>query len=194
MNNTDIKNALYQFNATMYSLEEEYIENGGEVTESTEQKEQIISDLKEMLTGEGIDSLGRWLASKEDEIKRLKAEKDAATRKINAANNTIDYIKFMVNQVLTETGTEKAKGTFYSFTPTTSVKTEVDKELLKAFYEEKVKDALVQAHIPAYVGVTLTASATKAKELGVVDGDEGLFSETATPSVRFTKPRGKKEE
>lgn len=194
MNNTDIKNALYQFNETMYSLEEEYYENGGEVTESTEQKEMLISELKEMLVGEGIDSLGRWLASKEDEIKRLKAEKDAATRKINAANNTIDYIKYMVNQVLTETGTEKAKGTFYSFTPTTSVKTDVDKELLKVSYEERVKDALVQAHIPAYIGVTITASATKAKELGVVEGDEELFTETHTPSCRFTKPRAKKED
>lgn len=189
MNNTEIKEALYQLNATMLSLEDEYVENGGEVTESTEAKEQIISNLKEMLTGEGIDSLGRWLAAKEDEVKRYKAEKDAATRRMNAANRTIDFIKYMVNIVLTKTEMEKAKGSFYSFTPTISVKIEVDKDILKTIYSAKVEEAIRSAHIPCYVGVTLTASSKAAEEFGVVEGDEQIFSKVSTPSCRFVKPR-----
>ena len=47
--------------------------------------------------------------------------------------------------------------------------------------------------IPAYIGFTLTASATKAKEYGVRTEDLGLFTETTSPSVRFTKPRASKE-
>ena len=194
MNNIEIRDALYKLQQMEFLLDEEYENNGGEVTDFTEQQEESIAALRELLTTEGVDSLGRWLKSKEDEIKTLKAEKDAVTRKINAVNNTIDYIKTQVNLLMTQTGVEKVKGTFYSFTPTTSVKTEVDKELLKALYEDKVKSALADAMIPAYVGFTLTASATKAKECGVRTEDAGLFTETTSPSVRFTKPRASKEE
>lgn len=194
MNNIEIRDAIYKLQEMEFFLEEEYENNGGEVTDYTEQQESAIAALKELLTTEGVDSLGRWLKSKEDEIKALKAEKDAVTRKINGVNNTIDYIKTQVNHLMTQTGVDKVKGTFYSFAPTTSVKTEVNKELLKTFYEDKVKTAMLQASIPAYIGVTLTASTTKAKELGVVEGDEELFTETTSPSVRFTKPRVSKEE
>lgn len=193
MNNTEIRDALSRLHEMENFLEEEYENNGGEVTEHTEEQESAIAALRELLTTEGVDSLGRWLKAKEDQIKSLKAEKDSVTRQINAANNTIDYIKSQIYELMVQTGMEKVKGTFYSFAPITSVKTEVDKELLKTLYEDKVKTAMIQARIPAYVGVTLTASTTKAKELGVVEGDEGLFTETTSPSVRFTKPRASKE-
>lgn len=193
MTTIEIRNALNALQEMEYLLDQEYENNGGEVTDITEHQEQSISALKDLLTTDGVDSLGRWLKSKEDEIKALKAEKDAVTRKINSVNNTIDYIKTQINLLMTQTGMEKVKGTFYSFTPMMSVKTDVDKELLKAVYEDKVKKALVMAHIPAYVGVSLTASASKAKEFGIEEGDEELFNETSTPSVRFGKPRASKE-
>lgn len=193
MNNTEIRETLSKLHEMEYLLEEEYENNGGESTDYTEQQEECIQAIRDLLTTEGVDSLGRWLKAKEDQVKALKAEKDAVTRKINSANSTMDYIKTQINRIMVSTGVDKVKGTFYSFAPTTSVKTEVNKEILKVAYEERVHDALVQAHIPAYVGVTLTASATKAKELGIVEGDEELFSETSSPSVRFTKPRAGKD-
>lgn len=194
MNNKEINSMIESLNVTMMAFEDYMIENEGVCDETSDQMEEQIAVLKELLTTEGVDSLGRWLKAKEDEIKTLKAEKDSVTRQINATNGTIDYIKARINQVLVAAGTDKVKGTFYSFTPTTSTKTEVNKEVLKLMYEQKVKDALVQAHIPAYVGVSLTASATKADEVGLNEGDEELFIRTSTPSVRFTKPRAKKEE
>lgn len=193
MNNTEIRETLGKLHEMEYLLEEEYENNGGESTDYTEQQEECIQAIRDLLTTEGVDSLGRWLKAKEDQVKALKAEKDAVTRKINSANSTMDYIKTQINRIMVSTGVDKVKGTFYSFAPTTSVKTEVNKEILKVAYEERVHDALVQARIPAYVGVTLTASATKAKELGIVEGDEELFSETSSPSVRFTKPRAGKD-
>lgn len=193
MNNTEIRDALYKLQQMEFLLDEEYENNGGEVTDFTEQQEESIAALRELLTTDGVDSLGRWLKSKEDEIKTLKAEKDAVTRKINAVNNTIDYIKTQINFLMTQTGVEKVKGTFYSFAPTTSVKTEVDKDVLKALYADKVEEAMRAAHVPAYVGVTLTASSTKAADLGVDEGDEEIFVTTEKPSVRFTKPRASKE-
>ena len=93
MNNTEIRDALSRLHEMENFLEEEYENNGGEVTEHTEAQESAIAALRELLTTEGVDSLGRWLKAKEDQIKSLKAEKDSVTRQINAANNTIDYIK-----------------------------------------------------------------------------------------------------
>ena len=90
------------------------------------------------------------------------------------------------------TGQEKVKGDRgYSFTAITSTKTEVDKDVLKYNYDFKVEQAIRAAGIPDYVGFSLTASSTKAKEIGVQEGDEDLFVTTEKPSVRFTKPRAK---
>lgn len=92
------------------------------------------------------------------------------------------------------TGQEKIKGDRgYSFTATHSVKTDVDKDVLKALYADKVEEAIRAAHIPAYVGVSLTASSTKANELGVLEGDEEIFSTTEKDTVTFRKPKASKE-
>ena len=177
------------------TLEETYIENEGEVTSETEQMEEHISGLQKLLSTEGIDLLGGWLKAKEDRKKSLKAEKDYITRQMSAIDDTIEFIKCKINQVMVATGQEKIKGDHgYSFAPTTSVKIEVDKDVLKALYADKIEEAIRAAHVPSYVGVSLTASCTKASNLGVIEGDEEIFRRTETPSVRFVKPRASKEE
>lgn len=189
-----MKQVLADLDQAMATLEETYIENEGEVTEETEQMEAQVSGLKDLLSREGIDLLGAWLKAKEDKKKALKAEKDYITRQMSAIDDTIEFIKMQVNHVLVATGQEKVKGDRgYSFAATTSVKTEVDKDVLKALYADKVEEAIRAAHVPAYIGVSLTASSTKAADLGVVEGDEEIFHTTSTPSVRFTKPRASKD-
>ena len=194
MNNKEINSLIESLNASMWAFENYMVENDGVCDEASDQMEEQIGILKELLTTEGIDSLGRWLKAKEDEIKSLKAEKDYITRKINAATGTIDYIKTQMNKILTASQMEEIKGANgYKFQVTTSTKTEVDKEILKTIYADRIEEAIRAAHIPAYVGVTLTASSTKAAELGIVEGDEEIFHTTEKPSVRFTKPRASKE-
>ena len=194
MNNKEINSLIESLNASMWAFENYMVENDGVCDEASDQMEEQIGILKELLTTEGIDSLGRWLKAKEDEIKSLKAEKDYITRKINAATGTIDYIKTQMNKILTAAQMEEIKGANgYKFQVTTSTKTEVDKEILKTIYADRIEEAIRAAHIPAYVGVTLTASSTKAAELGIVEGDEEIFHTTEKPSVRFTKPRASKE-
>ena len=194
MDYKEMNQVLADLDQAMVTLEETYIENEGEVTEETEQMEAQISCLKELLTGEGIDLLGGWLKAKEDRKKSLKAEKDYITRQMAAIDETIEFIKTKVNQILVATGQEKVKGARgYSFAATTSSKTEVDKDVLKFKYDFKVEQAIRAAGIPDYVGFSLTASSTKAKEVGVQEGDEDLFVTTEKPSVRFTKPRASKE-
>ena len=194
MNNKEINSLIESLNASMWAFENYMVENDGVCDEASDQMEERIGILKELLTTEGIDSLGRWLKAKEDEIKSLKAEKDYITRKINAATGTIDYIKSQLNKILTAAQVEEIKGANgYKFQVTTSTKTEVDKDVLKTIYADRIEEAIRAAHIPAYVGVTLTASSTKAAEFGIVEGDEEIFHTTEKPSVRFTKPRASKE-
>ena len=194
MNNKEINSLIESLNASMWAFENYMVENDGVCDEASDQMEEQIGILKDLLTTEGIDSLGRWLKAKEDEIKSLKAEKDYITRKINAATGTIDYIKSQMNKLLKASGMEEIKGANgYKFQVTTSTKTEVDKDVLKTIYADRIEEAIRAAHIPAYVGVTLTASSAKAAEFGIVEGDEEIFHTTEKPSVRFTKPRASKE-
>ena len=194
MDYKEMNQVLATLDQATIALEETYMENEGEITEETEQMEQEISGLQELLTTEGIDLLGGWLKAKEDKKKSLKAEKDYITRQMAAIDETIDFIKDKVTEVMKATGQEKIKGDRgYSFTTTHSVKTDVDKDILKALYADKVEEAIRAAHIPAYIGVSLTASSTKANELGVLEGDEEIFSTTEKDTVTFRKPKASKE-
>ena len=195
MDYKELQQALSQLEEVMNNLEELYILNEGECTEESERMEVEVDTLKKLLSGDGIDMLGRWLKSKEDRKKSLKAEKDYITRQMASIDKGIEYIKSMINKVMVATGLEKVKGDRgYSFATTTSTKTDINKDVLKALYADKVEEAIRSAHIPAYVGVTLTASSTKATELGVVEGDEDIFVTMSKPSVRFGKPKANTED
>ena len=195
MDYKELQQALSQLEEVMNNLEELYILNEGECTEESERMEVEVDTLKGLLSGDGIDMLGRWLKSKEDRKKSLKAEKDYITRQMASIDKGIEYIKSMINKVMVTTGLEKVKGDRgYSFATTTSTKTDINKDVLKALYAAKVEEAIRSAHIPAYVGVTLTASSTKATELGVVEGDEDIFVTMSKPSVRFGKPKANTED
>jgi prefoldin subunit 5 len=194
MDYKEMNQVLAELDQAMNTLEDLYIEGEGEVTEETERMEERISALKDLLTGEGIDLLGGWLKAKEDRKKALKAEKDYLTRQMSAIDETIEFIKDKITEVMRVTGQDKIKGERgYSFTATHSVKTEVDKDVLKTIYADKVEEAIRAARIPAYVGVTLTASSTKAQELGVLEGDEEIFTTTERDTVTFRKPKASKE-
>lgn len=194
MKTNEIRDALVALTESMYLLEEEYIENGGEVTDQTLAMEDNIERMKVLLTTDGVDSLGRWLKSKEDQMKTLKAEKESVTRQIKSCENTIDYIKEMVNMVLVATGQEKVKGTCYSFTATTSETTSVDKDTLNYMFLESVEKKLRGGKtpvIPEDVTITLGASVKR-----LAEGAElpVYYQHSIKPSVRFTKPRASKED
>ena len=192
MDYKEMNQVLADLDQAMVTLEETYIENEGEVTEETEQMEAQISGLKKLLSGEGIDLLGGWLKAKEDRKKSLKAEKDYITRQMAAIDETIEFIKTKVNQILVATGQEKVKGDRgYSFAATTSVKTEVNKDVLKDLFQEAVNEAVADI-LPPDVTITLGASVSKLPN----DPDLILpawYTQTEKPSVRFTKPRASKE-
>ena len=194
MNNKEINSMIESLNASMWAFENYMVENDGVCDEASDQMEEQIGILKELLTTEGIDSLGRWLKAKEDEIKSLKAEKDYITRKINAATGTIDYIKTQMNKILTAAQMEEIKGANgYKFQVTTSTKTEVDKEILKELFLDKVEKKLRGGKnpvIPADVTFSLGASVSLVPEGAVLPS---YYIRTSSPSCKFTKPRASKE-
>ena len=194
MNNKEINSLIESLNASMLAFENYMVENEGVCDEASNQIEEQIGILKELLTTEGIDSLGRWLKAKEDEIKSLKAEKDYITRKINAATGTIDYIKTQMNKILTAAQMEEIKGANgYKFQVTTSTKTEVDKEVLKELFLDKVEKKLRGGKnpvIPADVTFSLGASVSLVPEGAVLPS---YYIRTSSPSCKFTKPRASKE-
>ena len=188
MNYKEFEEVLGRLNQAVFSLEEAYIENEGEVTEQTEAMEAEVEDLKELLTGEGIDLLGRWLKSKEDLKASLKAEKAFITRRISAIENTISFIKERIGAVLKAIGEEKVKGfNGYSFQAYESISTTVNKEVLRDQFQEKVEEA-VAGILPADVKVSLDASVSK------VEGElPAWYDRTVTHTAKFTKPRASKE-
>ena len=194
MNNKEINSLIESLNASMLAFENYMVENEGVCDEASDQMEEQIGILKELLTTEGIDSLGRWLKAKEDEIKSLKAEKDYITRKINAATGTIDYIKTQMNKILTAAQMEEIKGANgYKFQVTTSTKTEVDKEILKELFQDKVEKKLRGGKnpvIPADVTFSLGASVSLVPEGAVLPS---YYIRTSSPSCKFSKPRASKE-
>lgn len=194
MDYKELNQVLADLDQAMFTLEDLYIEGEGEVTEETEQMEAQISGLKELLTKDGIDLLGGWLKAKEDKKKSLKAEKDYITRQMSAIDETIDFIKDKITEVMKATGQEKIKGDRgYSFTASHSAKTDVDKDVLKKNYEDKVEKAIRAAGVPAYVGVSLTASCSKVGDDGLSECDENLFVITEKDTVTFRKPKASKE-
>lgn len=186
MNAHDIKDLLAKVASMEDRLENEYIENGGEITEDTEAMEQDLEAVKGLLSGEGIDALGRWIRSVEDWKAGLKDEKAAIDRAIRAKDRTIDYIKNLVTEVLHATGQDRAKGVAYSFTASRARTTSVDKERLVEQYGEKVRKAVFEAGVPDYVTITLGASVK-----AVPDGAElpDIFRVEEHDTCIFRKPR-----
>lgn len=194
MNNQEIKSALAALTETMFFLEEEYMENGGEVTETTMEMENAIESLRTLLTTEGVDSLGRWLKAKEDQMKSLKAERDSISRQIKSTENTIEYIKSEVSSILNTLGIDRVKGTCYSFAPTISKTTSVDKTILKDMYQESVEKKLRGGKnpiIPVDVTITLGASVKALPE--ETESLPAYYIREEKSTCRFTKPRASKE-
>ena len=189
----EIETAIAALNALKWSLEQEYMDNGGEVTEETTATEEQIETMKSLLSSEGVDSLGRWMKSVEDETKSFKAERDFVNRRIKANDNLLEYIKGLVNRVLVATEQEKVKGTFYSFTATTSETTSVDKDALNKKYLEAVEKKLrggKKPVIPVDVTFSLGASISKVPEDAEIPA---YYIHSSKPSAKFGKPRASKE-
>ena len=192
MNYTQISDALAALSKTTRTLEDAYCDNGGEVTEETEALEATKEALRELLTTEGVDSLGRWLKAKQDEIETAKAEKAAADRRLKSLKASEDFIKHEIRFILNATETEKVKGTYYSFAKATSTKSSVLTDALDDAYLDLVTEAARAAGLPGCIDVALKTTTSRLNEAGE---DFAVFVDVETSdTVKFTKPRKVAEE
>lgn len=192
MTTHEIDALLLALSAGSRELEEAYVETAGEVTPETEALDNKLAAVTELLTTEGVDSLGRWLKAKQDEIAAAKAEKAAADARLKSLQKTEDYIKWKIAEVLRQTGTEKVKGTYYSFSQAVAVKSTVKTDALNDAYLNLVRVAAHAHGLPDWCDVTLKTTTTEIKDSG--DPEAAAFMQIdETPSVRFTKPRAAKE-
>lgn len=190
MTNNEISNALSTLWGLQQKFQETMEETGGEYTPEAQEMDEQMDALKVLLEGDGIDELGRWLRSVEDEMERYQAEKALADRRIKSCKNTIAYIKLRVGQVLRLTGKEKAKGTYYTFAQSVSKKTGYDAEALDREFLELATEAARNAGLPSSVDVALVTTAGRLQE------DENLASLVhvdTTETATFRKPAKPKE-
>ena len=192
----DIQDALCTLARLSEQLENEYIENEGEVTPEAEALEAQKDAVADLLTGEDIDTLGRWLKSKEDELATYKAEKAAADRRIKSVKNTIDFVKAKISDIMVATGMQKAKGTYYGFTAYVSEHTSVDMDELNERWQGIAEKGAREMGLPGYIDIELKTSVTKIQDWAPTHDGQGIaFLQTETAdAVRFTKPRKTKED
>ena len=190
MNYKEFEELLHKLGNVTIELENAYIEGEGEVTEETEKLEDVKADLKELLTTEGVDFLGRWLKAKEDKKKALKAEKDFIDRQMKALDRSKDFIMALIEESLRLSGENAVKGEHgYSFTRSKSTKTTVDNALLDTIFGGKVRDA-VKDILPPDVELSLSAKSSLVPEGELLPE---YYVRTTEDTVTFRKPKATKE-
>ena len=190
MNKHEIFVALETLARKTRQLEDLYIDGEGEVTEETESLEGEIAAVKGLLSGDGLDELGRWLRSKQDAVAAAKAEKRMAEARVKAAEGSVDYVLSLIGTVLDQVGESVAKGAYYTFKRGVSTRKTVNQESIDATWLQAVTDATRADGLPECIGVVL-----KTTTGGLVDAGMGdLVEVSETPSVTFLKPKKAKEE
>lgn len=189
MTSKDINEIILSLSEHFRMLEEAYVENGGEMTEETISMEDHIAEMQELLMGDGIDSLGRWLKAKEDQKVALKNEKARIDSMMKATDRTIDYVKNLIDTILFACGKDQAKGMLYSFKRTVSVTHTADSGLINMRYLEKAEEAAHQAGLPEWIGISLKPSWSLVP--AGMETDE--FTTVTKNTVTFRKPSKSKE-
>ena len=187
----NIKETIANISRMKWELETALEENGGELTPELLEKANALEDLKALLADGGIDELGRWLKSVQDETAALKAEADAAARRVKNSKSYEDYVKGLIGQAMDALCQEKIKGAYYGFTRRTSTTNKVNQEAVDNAFLPYVNDA-VASFLPPYIHIELKTTATEL--IKVQEPEAACFLETtSTPALGFTKPRANNE-
>lgn len=187
MKTKEIRDAIFLLKMEKFRLQEEYEENGGEVTEVTLERECAIENLKKILTDGGIDSLGRLIRSAQDDVQAYKNEKRHIDNQIKRTEGFIDFLLELTNEAMKECGIEAKKGNLgYSFKQHISTTTKADNKRIKELFYQKALDAIRSTDIPADITITLSASSSSLPEGAELPE---WYSVTSVGRATFRKPR-----
>lgn len=188
----DIREALYKLKYLQFALNNEYEQNEGEVTDSTMEKEEMISTIRYMLENGGVDQLARLLNSVKADIDQYKEEQKFLKRQQEKQENFQEDILECINIAMEELGEEKVKGDFgYSFAQHISSSTKPDTKLIKELFYKDVEKAIREARVcPDHITFTLSASSTLLKE-----GEDmpDYFTTTSRARATYRKPLKKED-
>ena len=188
----DIRDALYRLKAIQFALNNEYEENGGEVTESTISKEEMKDAILYMLENGGVDQLARLLNSVKADIDQYKEEQKFLKRQQDKQENFQEDILECINIAMESLGEEKMKGEFgYSFTQHIASSTKPDNKMIKEMFFKDVEKAIRDARVcPEHITFTLSASSTLLKK-----GEDmpDYFTTTSRARATFRKPLKKED-
>lgn len=188
----DIREALYKLKYLQFALNNEYEQNEGEVTDSTMEKEEMISTIRYMLKNGGVDQLARLLNSVKADIDQYKEEQKFLKRQQEKQENFQEDILECINIAMEELGEEKVKGDFgYSFAQHISSSTKPDTKLIKELFYKDVEKAIREARVcPDHITFTLSASPTLLKE-----GEDmpDYFTTTSRARATYRKPLKKED-
>ena len=148
---------LYELQGTMYQIEQELDDNGGELTDEL----AVLLTDTELSIKQKADGYRAVMAKFSDradaadkEIKRLQNIKKAAT---NAEKRLKEYILGVMGIY----GLKKIEGELCSMTRTTTKSLDVNEELLLSTLNEKIAE--FQASLPEYLTVEIKVSKTAIK-------------------------------
>lgn len=188
----DIREALYRLKYLQFALNNEYEQNEGEVTDSTMEKEEMISTIRYMLENGGVDQLARLLNSVKADIDQYKEEQKFLKRQQEKQENFQEDILECINIAMEELGEEKVKGDFgYSFAQHISSSTKPDTKLIKELFYKDVEKAIREARVcPDHITFTLSASSALLKE-----GEDmpDYFTTTSRARATYRKPLKKED-
>lgn len=189
----DIQDALYRLIQIQFMLTKEYEENEGEVTDSTELKEEMKSTILYMLENGGVDELARLLNSVKGDIEQYKDEEKYIKRLQARSESFQEDVLECINISLEFLGEEKMKSKLgYSFTQHIATSTKPDTKLIKELFYKDVEKAIRDAHVcPEHITFTLSASSSLLK-----DGEDmpDYFTTTTRARAKYLKPRKAKKE
>lgn len=189
----DIRDAIFRLKAVQFALNNEYEDNGGEVTESTIDKEEMIATIKYMLENGGTDKLARLLNSVRADIEQYKDEQKFLKRQQEKCENFQEDILECTDIAMRALGKEKLKGDFgYSFTQHIASSTKPDQKLIRELFYKDVEKAIRDAKVcPDHITFTLSASCSMLKE-----GEDmpDYFTTTSKSRATFRKPLKKEDD
>ena len=191
-NYRDVMQALHTLQEIQFALENEYEENEGEVTESTDYKEQMKEAILFMLENGGVDELARVLTSSKAKDEQYKIEQEFIKRQQKQNEKFQDDILEGINIALEFLGEEKIKGKLgYSFTQHVSSSTKPDNKLIKDLFYKDIERVIREAKVcPDHITFTLSASHSLLKK-----GEDmpDYFTTTSRARATFRQPRTDKK-
>ena len=149
---------LYELQGTMYQIEQELEESGGELTDEL----AVLLTDTELSIKQKADGYRAVIAKFNDKVDAVDKEIKRLQDIKKTAKNSVERIKEYVLGVMGIYGIKKIEGELCTMTRTASKSLDVDEEVLLSAYADKIAE--LQASLPEYLTIEVKVSKTAIKK------------------------------